>query len=270
MTSSVSMAGEVELADWRRQVCELYASVRQSPDPQLAHLPWRSGRDRLFQEHSQSPLSPEDPLRAGLRYAAYDPALRWQLAVQYATSDQRARIETGPGERTDLRLVGHLNLPAPIHARIGVWWLEQYGGGLFIPIRDRTAGSTSYGGGRYLIDTTKGADLGSRHGSVTADLNFLYHPSCRYDPQWQCPLAHPQNTIAAPIHAASSSRCHARARCRHDEGRRSFGRVGRGPPTRVRGHRPRVTRAHAYRTRPPNQPPGTAQRETGSGSSAAR
>jgi len=98
MTSSVSMAGEVELADWRRQVCELYASVRQSPDPQLAHLPWRSGRDRLFQEHSQSPLSPEDPLRAGLRYAAYDPALRWQLAVQYATSDQRPATSE-PGSR---------------------------------------------------------------------------------------------------------------------------------------------------------------------------
>ena len=33
------------------------------------------------------------------------------------------------------------------------------------------------------------------------DLNFLYHPSCLYDSRWQCPLAPPQNTLAAPIRA---------------------------------------------------------------------
>ena len=60
---------------------------------------------------------------------------------------------------------------------------------VFVPLRDGTAGDTSYGGGRYLLDTAKGADLGTRGGRMVIDLNFLYHPSCRYNADWQCPLA---------------------------------------------------------------------------------
>jgi hypothetical protein len=65
----------------------------------------------------------------------------------------------------------------------------------------RPPAAASYGGGGYLIDTAKGADLGGHGGCLTVDLNFLYHPSCRYDPQWQCPLAPADNVIDAPIHA---------------------------------------------------------------------
>jgi len=64
---------------------------------------------------------------------------------------------------------------------------------------DRTAGS--YGGGRYLLDTAKGADLGARDARLVVDLNFLYHPSCRYDDAWLCPLAPPENSVAARVEA---------------------------------------------------------------------
>jgi uncharacterized protein (DUF1684 family) len=33
------------------------------------------------------------------------------------------------------------------------------------------------------------------------DLNFLYHPSCRYNDSWVCPLAPAGNTITAPVRA---------------------------------------------------------------------
>jgi uncharacterized protein (DUF1684 family) len=80
-----------------------------------------------------------------------------------------------------------------------VWWLEQYGGGLFVPLRDGTAGEATYGGGRYLLDTAKGADLGCVGPNLIVDLNFLYHPSCRYDDLWQCPLPPAENRIAPGI-----------------------------------------------------------------------
>src|SRR6266545_4619168 len=99
------------------------------------------------------------------------------------------------------RLACRAELPAPLAATVDVWWLEQYAGGLFLPLRDGSAGVTSYGGGRDLLDTAKGADLGGGAGTLVVDLNFLYHPSCRYDPVWQCPLAPPGNTITAPVHA---------------------------------------------------------------------
>jgi uncharacterized protein (DUF1684 family) len=33
------------------------------------------------------------------------------------------------------------------------------------------------------------------------DLNFAYHPSCRYDYRWQCPLAPRGNTVSHPVEA---------------------------------------------------------------------
>jgi uncharacterized protein len=199
--ATAAIADELELVGWRREVAELYAAVRQASSAQDGHALWRAGRDRLFQEHPQSPLAPDDPLRGGLSYAAYDPTLRWRLTIQPVADNRRVTVQTAPGESTRLRRLGDIALPPPINATIAVWWLEQYGGGLFIPIRDGTAGTTSYGGGRYLIDTTKGADLGDRDGQLTVDLNFLFNPSCRYDAQWQCPLAPADNVIDSAIHA---------------------------------------------------------------------
>jgi uncharacterized protein len=82
-----------------------------------------------------------------------------------------------------------------------VWWLGSYGGGIFVPLRDGTAGTTTYGGGRYLLDTVKGADLGGRDGRLVVDLNFAYHPSCTYDPRWSCPLAPEGNRVTASVEA---------------------------------------------------------------------
>ena len=78
---------------------------------------------------------------------------------------------------------------------------DQYAGGLFVPLRDGTAGSGSYGAGRYLLDTAKGAWLGGDESALVLDLNFAYHPSCRYDDRWRCPLAPAGNTIPARVEA---------------------------------------------------------------------
>ncbi|HVM10097.1 MAG TPA: DUF1684 domain-containing protein [Acidimicrobiales bacterium] len=80
--------------------------------------------------------------------------------------------------------------------------LEGYGGGLFLPFRDATAGDTTYGGGRYLLDTVKGADLGSTgSGDLVLDFNFAYHPSCAHDPRWSCPLAPPGSRLDVRMEA---------------------------------------------------------------------
>ena len=44
-----------------------------------------------------------------------------------------------------------------------LYWLDAYGGGLFVPFADTTSGSETYGAG-YLFDTVKGADLGTDDG----------------------------------------------------------------------------------------------------------
>jgi uncharacterized protein len=198
----VDGGGALELADWRRCVAQLYAAVRAEADPARGHALWRAGRDELFRTHQASPLAAGDPLRGtGLPYWPYDPRLRFELPLLAPPRPVRLEVPTGADGITTMVLAGRVELPPPLAAGVDVWWLQQYAGGLFVPLRDGSAGSTSYGGGRYLLDTAKGADLGGRGGSLVVDLNFLYHPSCRYDVAWQCPLAPPGNTIAAAVEA---------------------------------------------------------------------
>jgi uncharacterized protein (DUF1684 family) len=84
---------------------------------------------------------------------------------------------------------------------LALYWLEGYGGGVFVPFADATSGGQTYGGGRYLLDTVKGADLGERNGRLVLDFNFAYNPSCSYDPRWVCPLSPPENRLAVEIRA---------------------------------------------------------------------
>ena len=200
------MSGELELVDWRRTVAALYAAVRAEDDPRRGHELWRQGRDELFRSHPQSPLPPGNPMRTtGVPYWPYDPELRFELPLLPAAEELTLDLPTSEGVTTMDR-VGCLRLPPPLDAVIDVWWLRQYGGGLLLPLRDGTAGQTSYGGGRYALDTAKSADLGGRDGHLVVDLNFLYHPSCRYNDAWQCPLAPPGNTISAPVNGGERLR----------------------------------------------------------------
>jgi uncharacterized protein len=86
-----------------------------------------------------------------------------------------------------------------VHAAVSVFWLEVYGGGVFVPLRDASNGDSTYGGGRYVLDTAKAADLGGSRGRLTVDLNFAFHPSCVHDPRWSCPLAPADERLEVPV-----------------------------------------------------------------------
>jgi uncharacterized protein (DUF1684 family) len=93
-------------------------------------------------------------------------------------------------------------------AALDVYWLDIYGGGLWLPVGDETNGTTSYSGGRYLFDPVKGANLGlSAEGRrILLDFNFLYSPSCALSASWNCPLCPPANRLPFKIKAGERSR----------------------------------------------------------------
>ena len=187
------------LLDWRRRVASLYAAARAASDPEQGWRTWREGRDELFAGHPDSPL--DEAARgsfAGLPFAPYDPALRFD-AVLAPAEPQRLEVPTASDGVVPFDRIGTVDLGDV--GRLDVWWLGSYGGGVFVPLRDGSAGATTYGGGRYLLDTVKGADLGGQDGRVVVDLNFAYHPSCTYDPRWSCPLAPEGNRLATPVAA---------------------------------------------------------------------
>lgn len=210
----------IEVADWRLCVFAIYAEVRRLAltDAARAHTFWRNERDELFRSHPQTPLLPADGAGfTGLAVAAYDPAWRFELEIEPARratdgSSIRFDFETATDGVVPFELVGQVPIPSAVNGDAGsldagsldVWRLRSYGGGLFIPLRDSLAGMEpggTYGGGRYLLDTVKGAYLGEGRvpASLVLDFNFAYNPSCAYDPAWACPLAPLGNRLAFPV-----------------------------------------------------------------------
>ena len=190
-----------EVADWRRRIFALYTEVRVATDLFAAHDLWRRGRDRLFAEHPSSPLMPGDLADfTGLPVKPYDPDWRFEVAVSPA-EPWHMDFETGTDGIVPFQLVGVADVPGV--GSLDVWKLGSYGGGIFLPVKDALAGLAggTYGGGRYLLDTIKGADLGSGRApdSLVLDFNFAYNPSCAYDPAWACPLAQAGNRVAVEI-----------------------------------------------------------------------
>jgi len=201
--SATPVASALSLLEWRREVFACYAAVRASSDPGEAWRAWRAGRDALLRDSAQSPLpAAARPDFAGLPFGDYDPAMRFECELvpdERNGEPHRIEVPTGTDGLVPFERVGFVELEEL--GRLDVWALKSYGGGVFVPVRDASAGRTSYGGGRYLLDTVKGADLGTARGRLVIDLNFAYHPSCAYDPAWACPLAPPGNVLTAEVGA---------------------------------------------------------------------
>lgn len=193
----------LDVADWRMRVFALYSQVRElgRADAKAAHETWRRGRDELFATHPSTPLLPDDLARfSGLPVADYDPSWRFECEITRPAKPTTMVVETGTDGAVPFELLGSVRVPNV--GSLDVWRLASYGGGLFLPVRDGLAGTPggTYGGGRYLLDTVKGAYLGTgRNGELVIDFNFAYNPSCAYDPAWACPLPQAGNTVAQPI-----------------------------------------------------------------------
>ncbi len=182
----------LELADWRTRVAQLYLS-----DVDIEGF--RRKKDELFATHPQSPVF--DREFGGLRHFPVDDS--FVIEVSIVPAEGAFSFDTGNTDGiVTYERIGILGTP---FGPLTLWWTKAYGGGLFLPVRDGTARTETYGGGRYLTDTIKGTHgrglvwLGAQR--VRLDFNYLYHPSCAYSDRWTCPLAPEENRVTAPIRA---------------------------------------------------------------------
>jgi uncharacterized protein (DUF1684 family) len=195
----------LDLLDWKRRVFALYADVRANDDPEAAWRHWRDVRDELFRSHPQSPLPEAARAEFGqLDYFDYDPAFRVVAPLRDLDAPPRPLDASGGGSLLFRPFATAAFELAGEPLTLEVYWLEGYGGGVFLPFRDTTSGSETYGAGRYILDTVKGADLGGCKDTLVIDFNFAYNPSCSYDPGWVCPLAPPANRL--PLRIAAGER----------------------------------------------------------------
>lgn len=192
------------LASWRRAVGEMYARVRAAGDDEQteACADFRDARNALFRNHPDSPLCEiRRNAFGGIDYFPYD--VKWRV---------KGQVETMAGESFEIPLNGDGVLRLSPAGRVSfelqgcfntltVFWMEGYGGGLWLPFGDASGRTTTFGGGRYLYDTIKGADLGVDGQAMVLDFNYAYNPSCAYNDHWVCPLVPRENVLPISVEA---------------------------------------------------------------------
>jgi uncharacterized protein (DUF1684 family) len=194
----------LSLVHWRRTMAELYADVRVgSADPERASDAFRAARDRLFREHEDSPLPRVHRSHwRGASWFPYDAHWRIKGVVKPFANRTTFEIALAADGATRFSRVGTVEFAVSgAEYVLALYWIEGYGGGLWLPFGDSSNGTSTYGGGRYLYDTIKGADLGASADELVLDFNFAYNPSCAYDNRWSCPLPPAENRLPLGVSA---------------------------------------------------------------------
>ena len=159
-------------------------------------LDFRARKDAFFRT-PDSPLSAQARANfAGLAYYPPDEAYRVLVEVERSGSGETIDLGTTTGELRPFVRYGaaHVKLP-PGAARLALY--AQPGdepSRLFVPFRDASSGSETYGAGRYLD-----AEL---HASIVLlDFNYAYLPYCAYGEGWSCPLPPRENWLSVAVRA---------------------------------------------------------------------
>lgn len=161
------------LLDWRRQTSELYAALRETPEAgrEIVWQHWRAMRNGMFKHHPQSPLDENQKESfLGLSYFDFGRDNRVVGIIDQQIKRETFHVKLDTDGDISFTRVGNVHFEIKEHlGRLSLFWIESYGGGLFLPFKDKTNGSETYGGGRYLFDTIKGADLGTIGDEIVLD-----------------------------------------------------------------------------------------------------
>ena len=151
-------------------------------------------KNEFFASAGQSPIRDEDRNSfAGLAYYDPNPELVYSVTPDRADPMAVAIGTTTGSERTYTRVATATVTVAGVDLTLGLFSTGHPG--LFLPFRDSTSGTDTYGAGRYL-------DLEmSEDGSVTIDFNYAYAPFCAYNDTYSCALPPTENWLDVPIEA---------------------------------------------------------------------
>ncbi|MEX2203378.1 MAG: DUF1684 domain-containing protein [Actinomycetota bacterium] len=157
---------------------------------------FRAMKDESFATDPSSPLTPRQRARfRGLAYYPPNSELAVEAGLEAYVPPSEVDLATSFGDTERYR-------------RAGVAWLEvsglpaaitifrSDGGKLFVPFRDATSGTETYGSGRYLEARTLTDDR-----TLLLDFNYAYNPYCAYGAGWRCPLPPVENHLTVPIRA---------------------------------------------------------------------
>lgn len=163
---------------------------------------FRRRKDEFFAASAESPISLEERQAGftGLRY--FPPDLAFRADAELTTFDAPDVVTVGTSTGDTRRYLRYGVLRFRIKGqdlRLTAYKEAEDDRELFIPFKDATSGSETYGAGRYLeIPDTPGQPSPR---AVVLDFNLAYNPYCAYSSDYNCPIPPAENLLAFPITA---------------------------------------------------------------------
>ncbi|MEP6902118.1 MAG: DUF1684 domain-containing protein [Actinomycetota bacterium] len=169
---------------------------------------FREIRDKSFRNANETPLLNEDFLKfKGLEYFDTDEKFAVKAKLEKTSDAQIFMMPTSIGTTRKYFKYGVLTFElggksfsltafqSEIEAK-----KTDHQGTLFVPFRDLTNGTETYGAGRYLNIKIPS------EGVVFLDFNFAYNPSCAYGSEsFSCPIPPKENFLQTEIKAGEKT-----------------------------------------------------------------
>ncbi|RMF00669.1 MAG: DUF1684 domain-containing protein [Chloroflexi bacterium] len=154
----------------------------------------RQQKDQFFRTNPYSPIEDKSSF-AGLDYYPVEMSLRFALPLNRADEPEPVTIQTNTGEARPFLRIGTVEFEVDGEAASLAVYRGVEHDELFVPFRDATSGTETYGAGRYLEPQE------TRNGEIVLDFNAAYNPYCAYSAHFSCPLPPFENHLKVAIRA---------------------------------------------------------------------
>jgi uncharacterized protein (DUF1684 family) len=163
---------------------------------------FRAQVDDFMGHHPQSPLDWQQKQDfAGVDYFEENEDLIFEGEVKrFAEDEPLIEMSTNTGEIRPYRRWGQFAFAVDGQQAVLTIYSDSQGHEFFLPFKDTTNGTETYGAGRYLDNHRPGMQqLAGDFFEI--DFNYAYNPYCAYSPSFSCPLPPRENWLAVPIRA---------------------------------------------------------------------
>lgn len=155
----------------------------------------RSDKDENFRNSDESPIQDKAAFK-GLNYYPFNKEYIVDFVLEKAKKAETVELKMTDGTTEKLIFFGFIQAEfKSFTLKLKLYQHED--GNFFLPFKDKTAPTETYGGGRFLdLPLTN-----VKNNRLRVDFNLAYNPYCAYNEDFACPIPTAENTLPIRIEA---------------------------------------------------------------------
>ena len=155
----------------------------------------RRDKDSALQDDEESPIKDKATFK-GLKYYPFNKDYVVDFVLEKAEKAKTVELKMTDGTTEKLILFGKIKGEIGGFS-ISLTLYQHDNGEFFLPFKDKTAPTETYGGGRFLdLPLTN-----VKNNRLRVDFNLAYNPYCAYNEEFACPIPPAENTLPIRIEA---------------------------------------------------------------------